>query len=293
MCRSLSSALVPADGSYGGPSEHLSLTIDVSTWRGGQHLLTLAATDVAGRTAAPVSVSVDVGPSDLVLADGFETGTTARWSRAYGGSRLQPTATDVLVGRVALRATITGNTPSYVQTDSPASESNYRARFWFDPNGTRTRNAGHDVLTGLTGSGSLAFHVVYRRTSSGTLELRAAAARAGGQSWTPWTPITDAPHSVEIAWSAGSAGAATLWVDGVQRGARDPALQPVHEARVRAARSELRAQLGQLRRRDLRRLRVHAGHPHRRVAGPCRPGRPRRWQRRSREPRVALTHTEI
>ena len=142
-----------------GRTEHLSVSIDVGAWRWGQHLLTVLAADVAGRSAAPVFVSVDVGPADLVFSDGFETGATARWSRAYGGSRLQTTNSDVLVGGVALRATITGASPSYVQTDSPAAESSYRARFWFDPNGTRTRSAGHDVLAGLTGSGSPAFRV--------------------------------------------------------------------------------------------------------------------------------------
>ena len=214
----LSSPLLPADGTYGGTSEHLTVTMDVSSWHVGQHLLKVAATDVAGRPSVPAVVSVSVGPVDLVFADGFETGSTARWSRSSGGSRLQLTTTDVAVGTMALRATITGNTSSYVQTDSPVAERSYRARFWFDPNGTRTRSAGHDVLQGLTGSGSLAFHVVYRRTSAGVLQVQAGATRSGGQTWTAWTAITDAPHAVEVAWSAGTAGSLTLLVDGTQRG---------------------------------------------------------------------------
>ena len=181
----LSSPLLPSDGSYGGASEHLTVTLDVSAWRVGQHLLKVTATDVAGRAAVPAVVSLVVGPSDLVFADGFETRSTAGWSRSSGGARLQMTTTDVAVGSVALRASITGNTPSYVQTDSPAAERAYRTRFWFDPNGTRTRTAGHDVLQGLAGSGSLAFHVVYRRTATGALQLQAGASRSGGRAGRP------------------------------------------------------------------------------------------------------------
>ncbi len=214
----LNTSLVPADGTYGGTSEHLTTTIDVSSWRVGQHLLTLAATDVAGRSAAAVELSVNVGPADLIFADGFETGSTTRWSRTVGGARLQVATSEVLAGSVSLLATIAGDTPSYVQDDSPLAASAYRARFWFDPNGTRTRSGGHDVLTGVTGSGALAFHVVYRRTAAGLLQLRSAAKRSGGQTWTSWVTITDAPHPVEVAWTAGTVGTLTLFVDGSPRG---------------------------------------------------------------------------
>ena len=158
-----------------------------------------------------------MGPSDLLFADGFETGSTARWSQRVGGSLLTTTTATTVVpaGTHALTASVVGKAASYVQTDSPNSESSYRARFDFDPQGTTTRSAGHDILAGVTPAGGLAFHVVYRRTSEGVLQVRSGAVRSGGQGWTSWTTITDAPHTIGLSWTAGSRGTVSLSVDGV------------------------------------------------------------------------------
>ena len=45
--------MVPGDGSFGGTTEQLSLAIDVSSWRWGEHSLRIDATDRAGRSASP------------------------------------------------------------------------------------------------------------------------------------------------------------------------------------------------------------------------------------------------
>jgi hypothetical protein len=125
------------------------------------------------------------------------------------------TRSGVPVGSAALRATISGATPSYVQDNTPAAERTYRARFWFDPQGTRTTRSGHDVLAGLNGHGKTIFRVQYRRTSAGVPQVRAIARRRGGESATAWTSMTAGPHAVELSWTASTRGRVQLMIDGV------------------------------------------------------------------------------
>ncbi len=134
----------------------------------GAHTVFVRAKDAAGNWGPLASAGFQVATSDLIFADGFESGSTSRWSRSFGGSRLTTTTSGVPVGNVALRTTLAGAKKSYVQDDSPSSETTYRAGFWFDPQGTRTSNSGHDVLAGWTGSGSRIFRVKYRLTSQGS-----------------------------------------------------------------------------------------------------------------------------
>jgi subtilisin family serine protease len=211
-------ALAATDGAFGGSTEAVAASIDTTGWSAGQHLLKLRARDLAGNWSPWTATTLVVAPSDGLFADGFETGATARWSGTSGGSRLAVTTSDAPVGSAALSATISGNTPSYVQDDSAAAESGYRARFWIDPQATRTSSSGHDILVGRNGGSTIVFRVQYRRTSAGITQLRAGARRSGGETWTAWTTIAAGPHAVELGWVAAASESVQLLVDGVVRG---------------------------------------------------------------------------
>jgi subtilisin family serine protease len=208
-------AMAAVDGTFGGSSEPVTASIAVAGWSAGQHLLQVSARDLAGNRSAASLVTLVVAPSDGVFADGFETGGMSHWSRTYGRSRLTVTTSRVPVGSAALRATISGATPSYVEDNTPAAETTYRARFWFDPRGTRTTSSGHDVLAGLNGHNRTVFRVQYRRTSAGVPQVRAVARRRGGETATAWTSMTAGPHAIELGWTATTHGRLQLMIDGV------------------------------------------------------------------------------
>lgn len=209
----LDTALASVDGNFGGSTETGSAQISLAGWSAGQHLLQVRATDVAGHVSAARTVSVTVLPADGVFADGFESGGLGAWTGSAGGSRLAVGAAGAMVGLTGLRATVDAGGQSYVEDTRPASETRYRARFWFD-GGRASGDKEHDVLVGLNGAGKPAFELRYRLTSTGTMQLRAGASTGSGTRWSAWTPLGAGAHPVELAWSAGSAGRLDLVVDG-------------------------------------------------------------------------------
>ncbi len=192
-----------------------SLVLDLNP---GVHPVYVHALDAAGNWGPWASTSLTVTSSGAIFDDGFESGSTGRWSKAFGGSRLTITQAGAPDGKFALRTTIPGAKKSYVEDDSPSAESTYRASFMFDPLDTPTRSAGHDILSGLTSSGSRVLRVVYRNTPTGPTQLRVLAARSGGTSRSPWATIAPGQHTIAISWAAGAAGSLQLVVDGATRG---------------------------------------------------------------------------
>ena len=118
---------------------------------------------------------------------------------------------------LGMQATISGNTPSYVQDTTPANETSYHARFYFNPNGTLTGTSQHDILVGRNAGGTVIFRVQYRRTAAGLYQIRAGAARSGGTTYTSWYSVGNAAHSIEIAWQSASSASFSLYVDGALR----------------------------------------------------------------------------
>jgi hypothetical protein len=205
----------PTDGAFGGTSEAANVSLNTTGWSPGQHLLAIRARDVMGRWSAPTNVSVMVGSSNALFGDGFETGSIARWTRSTGGTRLTVTTTGVPVGTAALRVAVSQTAVSYLEDASPAAESKYRARFWFDPLATSTGTDGHDVLVGLNSSSTVLFRIAYRRTTAGQLQLRTGARSGTTQTWSAWSTFSAGQRLVELRWAAGSPGNLQLQVDGV------------------------------------------------------------------------------
>jgi hypothetical protein len=123
-----------------------------------------------------------------------------------------------------LRGQIDDTAGLFVQDDSPLDEDRYRARFYFDPNGfdpgealahRRTR-----LFIGFEEAGALRrlFTVVLRRLGGAYAMMARARLDDDRQADTPFVPITDAPHFVELDWKRATGPGANngwlqLWVD--------------------------------------------------------------------------------
>ncbi|HSL44237.1 MAG TPA: right-handed parallel beta-helix repeat-containing protein [Anaerolineales bacterium] len=181
------------------------------------------ATDTQTPTTTPTS-SPTTAVSDVIFADGFESGNLSFWSsRTADSGDLSASTAARLNGNYGMQAVLDDNNSIYVTDDSPNAERRYRARFYFDPNSLSmaTGNA-HYLFHGYTGTSTLVLRVELRY-SNGSYQLRAAL-RNDKSSWinTNWFTINDAPHAIEIDWRASTAsgannGGLTFWIDGTQR----------------------------------------------------------------------------
>ena len=162
---------------------------------------------------------------DVIFRDGFDAGTLDRWSAANtdGGDLGVSTAAAMKLSTAGLRAVVDDTAGLYVQDDSPADEERYRARFYFDTNGfdpgeaqgrLRTR-----VFIAFEENPTRRLAAVVLRRQSGVYSLRGRLRRAdGSQLDTPFVPISDGPHVVEIDWKRaggfGRPGWLTMTIDG-------------------------------------------------------------------------------
>jgi hypothetical protein len=210
-----------ADGALGGATEALTATIDVVArgWPAGARALSIRARDAAGTWSAIATVALTVQLPDAVFADGFEAGSTAAWNGGAVGAGLAVTTAARLTATGTYGLAVTaGAGARYVQDDTPAAETTYHARFWFNPNGTGTGNNVWDILQGVSGA-QIPFRVQYQRLggAGGTYQLRAQLLTSAGNVNTVFFTISNAAHAVEVAWTSG-AGAGVrlqLYVDGV------------------------------------------------------------------------------
>jgi hypothetical protein len=164
--------------------------------------------------------------SDLIFADGFENGNFSAWSSSStnaGNLSVSPSA--ALLGSNGMQAVIVSTPTMYVQDDSPSAEPHYHARFYFDPNSLVMASGNYQyILQGYANSTNTFVLRVEFKYSSGVYQMRARILNDSAV-WqdTPYVPITDAPHAIEVDWAAASAvgandGYLTFWIDGVQQG---------------------------------------------------------------------------
>ncbi len=172
-------------------------------------------------TLPPTTTTTTVpGPGDVLFADGFESGSTVRWSTtATNGGRLSVNAGAALSGTFGASATISNRVDTYVEDASPNAVMSYHARFQFDPNGVVIGSGKtHVLVAGHAANGNEIAVVQIRRVSVG-YEIRTGARLDGGTvKYGAWAAIGDAPHTIELGWSAatgtGRNGTVGLWVDG-------------------------------------------------------------------------------
>ena len=202
------------DGLFGGAREALAGAVATGGLPYGDQVAWVRAVDAAGNWGPSVARSFLVTPADVIFADGFDGGGLGGWSGRVGRERLIVSGPAALTGSMGLLATVSRSLPAYLIDSTPRREARYRARFWFSPRGTLTAGRSLDILAGRDSLGRTIFRIQYRRTLSGSLQLRAVTLRAGGTSSTAWTTIPNRPQSVEVAWRAAAAGGISLEIDG-------------------------------------------------------------------------------
>jgi serine protease len=185
---------------------------------------TATATSTASLTHTPTA-SPTPGASDLIFADGFESGNLAAWSASMiDGGDLSVSPSAAILGSQGLQALIDDNNAMFVIDDSPTAETRYRARFYFDPNSIPMAiGDAHLLFQGFTGSGTTQVLQLEFRFQSTGYEMRALLFN-DVKVWisTNWIPLSDAPHALELDWRAATAvgannGSLTIWIDGVQQ----------------------------------------------------------------------------
>jgi hypothetical protein len=161
--------------------------------------------------------------SDLIFADGFESGNFFAWSSSVtNNGALSVNTAAALVQTYGMQVGINSNTSIYVKDNSPVNEARYRARFYINPHGI-TMNNGNPfyLLYGLTGNGVVAVRVEFGQSSTGYRIRAGLSNNSTTFTDTAWFNISKATHFIEFDWQAATSsvaanGSLTLWIDGVQ-----------------------------------------------------------------------------
>lgn len=187
------------------------------TWTG-----TATLTPTLTHTLTPSNTP---GTGDLIFADGFESGNLTAWSSSIvDGGDLSAIPSVALVGSQGLQAVIDDNNTLVVIDDSPAAETRYRVRFYFDPNSIpMSIGNAHLIFQGFSGNGTMQVLQLELRFQATGYEIRVLLVNdAKGWTSTSWIPLSDAPHVLELDWRASAAagannGGLTFWIDGAQQ----------------------------------------------------------------------------
>jgi serine protease len=185
---------------------------------------TRTATATSTVTHTPTS-SATPGASDLIFADGFESGNLTAWSSSVvDGDDLSANPSAAIFGSQGLQAVLDDNNALVVIDESPALETRYRARFYFDPNSIPMAvGDAHLIFLGSSGGGTVQHLQLELRFQPTGYEVRALLLNdAKIMVPTSWLALSDAPHALELDWRASTAagannGGLTLWIDGVQQ----------------------------------------------------------------------------
>ena len=208
-------AMAAVDGVFNSTVESIRGSVPTAHVAYGEHLVGIRARDAAGNWGSPVILAISVTPADVLFADGFESGTLGRWTRAAGGGRLRVLASVATGGRWGLEAALSGAGAAYVADGSPAAATRYRARFTMTTGSTTTGGAGVVVFSGIDGRGAAIFRLQLRRSTGGRPQVRLLVARLGGTSATTWLTVSDAATSLQVSWSAAAGARPSLLVNGV------------------------------------------------------------------------------
>jgi PKD repeat protein len=156
--------------------------------------------------------------TDLIFADGFETGDLLAWSRIYNPSGgLAVTDQAPMFGSHQLAVTMDGSdlSPRYLVDESPLGETEYHLRFYFDPNSiAMVPHSSHDFMIARDAMGEVIRMILYFRDDTYRIIV---TTRGNSQRYTASSyPISDQAHYIEVEWLAAASGFLNLWVDGVQ-----------------------------------------------------------------------------
>lgn len=207
----------------GGNPPQLAITVSTST---------PTVTPASAKTSTPTATSSGPMPtptntpssSDLIFADGFESGNLSAWTASVvDAGDLSVTSAAALVGAKGLQAVIDDNNLIYVTDDHPNAEPRYRVRFYFDPNSISMASGdSHRILSAFAGTSTAVLRTTFRY-SSGAYQIQFNVLNDSG-TWlnTSWATLSDAKHAIEFDWQAATSagannGSLAWWVDGGQQ----------------------------------------------------------------------------
>ena len=167
---------------------------------------------------------------DVLFVDAFETGMLASWAAVSddagdlaitsAAKMTSPPSRSVL----GLQAVVDDTAAVHLQDDSPAAESRYRARFYFDPNGFDPGEAigqfRQRIFVTFSEAPMKRLVLLMVRRMGGQFALGAQVRRDDDTlAKPPFVLITDGPHAVEIDWHKATAAGANdgrfeMWIDG-------------------------------------------------------------------------------
>jgi RHS repeat-associated protein/CSLREA domain-containing protein len=174
--------------------------------------------------SSTATLTPTLASSDLIFADGFESGNLSAWtSNTADNGDLSVSTLAALIGSKGMQALIDDLNGIYVTDDTPNAEPRYRARFYFDPNSITMANGdAHFIFKGYEGTSTDILRVEFR-LSSGLYQIRGGLLKDDGSTWvnSNWFTINDAQQFIELDWQAATAvgadnGSLTLWIAGVQ-----------------------------------------------------------------------------
>lgn len=164
-----------------------------------------------------------------LFSDGFESGDTSAWTAETDTEGdLTVTTGASLHGNYGMNLLIDNTTEMYVIDNTPADETRYRCRFYVDPNGL-TFGDGEEfallrTIIGIGGAaGNLAFIINLKYTIASGYLINVRDYTDGSYAKVTGNyPITDAPHCIEVDWTAATApgendGQIVLIIDGVTK----------------------------------------------------------------------------
>lgn len=232
--------LTPVDGAWSTGSEGVRGDVPLVTLAAlspGAHTIYLHGRDASGNwgpTSAastnPLTPQSGANPltlarSNVIFGTGFESTQAAATITGAGRLAFVPAANMAGTGRLGMRVTLSGEispkTPvsAYVTDNSPAAESTYNARFYFNPNNSTPGGGtnGITILAGYTaddGRGDNRFDVSYRQKGS-VRQVRLNVRSGRGIASTGWFTVPRASAtSVEVSWQAERSAKVTLLLKG-------------------------------------------------------------------------------
>jgi hypothetical protein len=151
---------------------------------------------------------------DRIFADEFATGDLTAWSSANTDLGDLTVATGAALGGAdfGLLATVDDQAGLFVQDDTPEAEDRYRARFYFHPSGFDPGEAGGRLrvrlFIGFADAPVQRLVTLVLRRREGQFAVMGRVRRNdGGTADTPFIPITDDAHLIELDWRRSTPGA--------------------------------------------------------------------------------------
>ncbi len=160
--------------------------------------------------------------SGQIFTDSFETGDFSAWSNVITDTGdLTITGIASIEGNYSLKAVVNDSNNIYIQDDNPLSNSNYHARFYFDPYSVKIpTGATINLFQGKDTNSNMAFYIQLHE-SNDHFQVKAIAMDDNQQNHeSDWLTIHNGNNIIELEWNTASGsgvddGYLNLWTNDV------------------------------------------------------------------------------